>query len=203
MFVLILFLCFVSETFASEIEFSDKNSNLLVKVFKDEDGYGAFLAHNHAVQAVDWSSNFKYESSSCNLSISVPVSKLNVDPPDLRKKLGGDFEGVVSDGDRKTIKENMLASDQLNASKYSTIEFKSESCELSGADSKIKGQFTLRGVTKSVSIPISFSESDGTVSLKGTLPIKSTDYGFEPYSAMFGQIANRAEMEIEFDLKSK
>ena len=131
------------------------------------------------------------------------MEKLNVDPPDLRKTLGSDFEGAISQGDQETIKKNMLASNQLNAAKYSKIEFKSQNCELSGDKSNIKGEFTLRGVTNLIEIPVQFADNDGVVSLKGNFSIKSTDYGFEPYSAMFGQIANKAEMVIEFDLKSQ
>ena len=203
MLIYAAFLFGISNSQAKETQFSDKNSNMFVKVFKDQEGYGSFLAHNHAVQAVGWSSSFKYEVGSCELSITVPVKQLNVDPPALRKTLGTDFEGVIAEGDRETIKENMLASGQLNASKHSTIEFKSQSCELSADKSKIKGDFTLRGVTNSIEIPVEFSEEGESVSLKGRFPIKSTDYGFEPYSAMFGQIANKAEMVIEFHLMSK
>jgi len=203
MFVFMFFLFGVAKAQASEAQFSDNNSSLFVKVFKDQDGYGAFLAHNHAVQAVGWSSHFKAEAKTCELSISVPVKQLDVDPPALRKTLGADFDGVIAEADRKTIKDNMLASDQLNASKYSTIEFKSESCEISEDKSSIKGEFTLRGVTKSIEIPVSFSNENEIISLKGNFSIKSTDYGFEPYSAMFGQIANKAEMVIEFHLKSQ
>ena len=193
----------ISNAEAGEIKFSEKSSSLFIKVFKDQDGYGSFLAHNHAIQAVGWSSDFQYEDGFCELSIVVPVEKLNVDPPDLRKTLGSDFEGAISQGDQETIKKNMLASNQLNAAKYSKIEFKSQNCELSGDKSNIKGEFTLRGVTNLIEIPVQFADNDGVVSLKGNFSIKSTDYGFEPYSAMFGQIANKAEMVIEFDLKSQ
>ena len=65
MFVFMFFLFGVAKAQASEAQFSDNNSTLFVKVFKDEDGYGSFLAHNHAVQAVGWSSHFKAEDKTC------------------------------------------------------------------------------------------------------------------------------------------
>ena len=197
------FLLALSSAQAKEVQFSDKSSSIFVKVFKDVDGYGAFLAHNHAIEAKGWSAGFKYEDDLCELSLTVPVKQLDVDPPSLRKSLGGDFKGEISEGDRETIKKNMLASDQLNAAKHSTIQFTAKKCELSGEKSFITGDFTLRGVTQSIVIPVSFAEDGDSVALKGNFEVKSTDYGFEPYSAMFGQIANKTEMVIEFNLKSQ
>ena len=66
----------------------------------------------------------------------------------------------------------MLASGQLNAAKYSTIQFTAKSCELSGEKSFITGDFTLRGVTQSIVIPVSFSEDGEKVSLKGNFSIE-------------------------------
>ena len=63
MLVHIVFFFGISKAQATETQFSDKNSSMFVKVFKDQEGYGAFLAHNHAIQAVGWSSEFKYEAN--------------------------------------------------------------------------------------------------------------------------------------------
>ena len=57
----------------------------------------------------------------------------------------------------------------------------------------------MHGTTRAISIPVSVSDSDG-LRIKGTFPVKATDYGFEPYSAMFGAVANKDEMKITFDL---
>lgn len=63
----------------------------------------------------------------------------------------------------------------------------------------LKGDFTMHGTTQAVSIPVTVSDTDG-LSLKGSFPVKATDYGIEPYSAMFGAVANKDEMKITFDL---
>ena len=100
---------------------------------------------------------------------------------------------------RKDVKKHMLSDIQLSADKYPMITFQSTGCEGSDAEMILNGNFSMHGTTKAISIPVTVSDSDG-LNIKGTFPVKATDYGFEPYSAMFGAVANKDEMTITFDL---
>ena len=175
---------------------------LYVKVYK-ADTIAAAAAHDHAIQAVGWSGKATWDIeniSSCSVSITVPVNNLYVDKTETRRIAG--LEGEVSDSQRKEIQGNMLGESQLNADKYPLITFKSTGCEQEGERIFLKGDFTLRGKTNSVKVPIDVSTEDG-LSLKGMFPIKATQYGFEPYSALFGAVANQDGMEIHFNLEAK
>lgn len=185
-----------------EYKFSRNDSLLYVKVFKRTDTIGAAAAHNHAIEAQAWHGSATWDSellSACSFSFSVPVQNLAVDKTKIRKVAG--LKGEVSESQQIEIKGNMLSAGQLNVDKYAKITFDSTSCEGSGSDITLNGKFTLRGKTNSVNIPVKLSTEDG-LSLKGTFKIKATDYGFEPYSAMFGAVANQNEMEIHFDVKA-
>ena len=57
----------------------------------------------------------------------------------------------------------------------------------------------MHGTTKAISVPITVS-SDNGLSLKGSFPVNATDYGIEPYSAMFGAVGNKDGMKITFAL---
>jgi polyisoprenoid-binding protein YceI len=180
--------------------FTANTSTLFVKVYK-ADSLASDLAHDHAIQAVGWSGKATIDPSNisaCDISISVPVNNLYVDKTEIRKLAG--LEGEVSDSQRKEIQGNMLSEGQLNADKYPMITFKSTSCSGSASNLTLKGDFTLRGKTNSVSIPVKMNTDNG-LSLKGSFPIKATEYGFQPYSAMFGAVANKDQMEIHFDIK--
>lgn len=184
---------------SKDVTFSDTTGNLFVKVYK-ADTYGAALAHNHAIGATGWSGSASIDPadpSTCKFSFSVPVNKLEADSPKFRKLAGIDDQGQPSESERKDITANMLADGQLNVSTFSTISFESTSC----TKDNIKGKFTLRGKTNDVSIPVAMNVGE-KVSIKGQFDIKSTDYGFEAYSIMFGQIANQEKMTIVFDLTS-
>jgi polyisoprenoid-binding protein YceI len=176
---------------------------LYIKVYKDLEALGASLAHDHAIKAVGWSGKATWDAASpeaCKLSVIVPVNNLQVDQPEMRATAG--LEGEVSDSQRSEITKNMLAEGQLNSATHPTIEFKATGCTGTGEKITLKGNFTLRGVTKPISIPVTVSTEDG-LRVKGNFPIKATDYGFEPYSAMFGQIRNSNKMQIYLDLRGQ
>lgn len=63
----------------------------------------------------------------------------------------------------------------------------------------LKGNFTMHGKTNAISVPVTVANDNG-LSLKGSFSLKATDYGIEPYSAMFGAVGNKNEMKITFDL---
>jgi polyisoprenoid-binding protein YceI len=178
------------------------DSTLYVKVYKDAEGMGAALAHNHAVAATGWTGTATWDPedlSACKLSISLPVSGLDADPSSLRKIAGKGFESEIGDGMRGDIKKNMLSEEQLWESKHKTITFESTGCSPKGEFAKLSGKFTLRGVTKTISLPVSVKAGE-TFTIKGNFNINATDFGFQPYSAMFGQIANENQMNVSLNL---
>jgi polyisoprenoid-binding protein YceI len=182
-----------------EVAFLSNKGVLYVQVYKAAT-FVADFSHDHAIQAVGWSGKGTWDAedySSCKISISVPVNNLQVDKPEIRKLAG--IEGTISESMRQDVKKHMLSDIQLNADKYPMITFESTGCEGSGGSMTLKGNFTMHGNTKAISIPVTVSNDDG-LSIKGSFPVKATDYGFEPYSAMFGAVGNKDEMKITFDL---
>jgi polyisoprenoid-binding protein YceI len=176
-------------------------SNLIIQVFKDEGGLASGLAHNHAIKATSVSGSFTWDAadpSACQLKATVPVASLSPDETSVRKQVG--LEGEISAGQREDIKKNMLASDQLDGGNHPNITFESTGCSGSGDKVTLKGNLSIRGKSKSVSVPLSFSADASSFSGKGTLTINATDFGFEPYSAMFGQIGNRNDMKLHVNL---
>ena len=191
----------VEEAAPAPVSYDLSKSDLIIQVFKDTDGLGAALAHDHAIKAKTVTGNFTWDPvdpASCQLTVTVPVSSLTPDEPAVRKQVG--LEGEVSSSQREEIKENMLAKDQLNAASHKEITFVSSACSGSGDKITLKGRLSIRGKARDVSVPVSFSADAAGFSAKGTLDINATDYGFEPYSALFGQIANRNEMKLHVNL---
>ena len=182
-----------------DVAFLSNKGIIFVQVYKAPT-LASNLSHNHAIQAVGWSGKAKWDPedyTSCDISISVPVNNLQVDKPEVRKLAG--IEGTISESMRKDVKKHMLSDVQLDADQYPMIAFQSTECEGSGDSMTLKGNFTMHGTTKAISLPVSVSDKDG-LSLKGSFTVKATDYGIEPYSAMFGAIGNKDEMKLTFDL---
>jgi polyisoprenoid-binding protein YceI len=65
----------------------------------------------------------------------------------------------------------------LNSDKYPSMSFQSEKIQKSGTGYKAIGNLTIKGVTKHVEIPFSFSEKGNGGVFKGSFTIQRQDYG--------------------------
>lgn len=177
--------------------------SLYIQVYKDPETLGAALAHDHIIQAAGWSGSASFDPENltgCKMDITVPVAKLIVDEEGMRKRLG--YDTFPTEAERKDIKSKMLGEDQLNGDKFPEITFKATGCEDAGNDRvKVKGDMTIRGVTKSVSVPMVIKADEVNFQAKGAVKIKATDYGFQPYSAGFGALKNQNAMILTVSLK--
>ena len=197
-----------------EYAFDTKGSDLYVTVYKNEKTLLSAAAHNHAIRATKWTGKLSWDvekPESCDIAVSFNVADLEVDSdysrnlaaskePDAKIKKG--FEKTISEGDRKEVRKNMLSEGQLNGEKHQTISFQSTSCT---AES-VTGKFTLRGVTNTVTMPAKIKTAETGAwkfLVKGSFNIKSTDYGFKPYSGLGGAVANKPEMRINVYLRGQ
>ena len=90
----------------------------------------------------------------------------------------------------------------LNGDTHKAISFQSTSC----TENSVTGDFTLRGVTNSITMPAKFktaTEGAWKFLVKGQFNIKATDYGFKPYSGLGGAVANQNQMRINVYIKGQ
>lgn len=170
-------------------------SQVVVQVFKE--GVASGLAHDHVVQATQLSGTVEYDAANlatAAISMEAKTASLKVDDPALRKQYK--LTSELSDSDREQVTTNMKSEDQLNVAKYPAITFKSTAITAgsSAGTVTVKGNLTLRGVTKSVSFPATVKMDGANFVGEGRLKIKQTDYGYEPYSALLGAIKNQNEV---------
>ena len=194
-------------TVAVNYTMTDDDSLLYVQVFKDTSTFGQALAHNHVMRASNWTGYFDYDPadlSSCSLEVSINVNNLLVDEDAMRDFVG--YGDTINNGDRNTIRQNMLASDQLDANNHSTISVVSTSC---GAGSgvgttdgvlEVAAEMELRGVTQNKTIDLDLTIQNGEAYMQGSFDLTATEFGFSPYSAFGGAFKNLDQMTISFDM---
>jgi polyisoprenoid-binding protein YceI len=194
----VLFLA--STAFAETYKLDVKASELVVKTWKD--GVAAAFAHNHVIQATDFTGELSYDAQkpdATKVNVTVQVASLTPDEPALRKKFGETAE--IGEGDRKKVAANMLSEGQLDGAKFPTITFASTSVS---KDKKggtlLLGKLTLHGVTKDVEVPVTIAVKDGQAIGDGKLRFKTSDFGVKPYSTGLGSIRNRDEVELALHL---
>ncbi|WP_340111648.1 YceI family protein [Maribellus mangrovi] len=91
----------------------------------------------------------------------------------------------------------------LDGKDHPKITFKStEQVTISeNGKASIKGKLNIAGISKEVVLPFTVAgENDSSVKLNGKIPVKMSDYGIEPPTAMMGALKTGDEVVISYDI---
>jgi len=138
--------------------------------------------------------------SHSTFELHIPVAQLVIDEPDLRAKEGPDFPTDVPDSAKESTRRNMLSEALLNGTQYPDITLVSQHIDAAASGSQIRAdvQVTVRGQTHTVSVPVVYSLVNGELTASGELPLKQSDLGLTPFSALLGALAVQDELRVRF-----
>jgi polyisoprenoid-binding protein YceI len=182
-----------------------KKSLLVVQVFKE--GAMSALAQDHAVHATELSGSIVADASSpkaSSVNVVVQTKTIINDDPKMRARYGLPLD--IAEGDRASIGKTMRGPDVLDVEKHATIAFKSTAVDVvvdadgKTAKGKVTGDFTLRGVTKKLTIPVTVTLQGDTIDAKGSVRFKGSDWGMAPLSMFLGGIKNKDELLLHVHL---
>lgn len=91
----------------------------------------------------------------------------------------------------------------LNKDEHPQITFVlTRPLQLPGTTGKLAayGDVTLAGVTRAMTFDLDISGEADSFRFKGSKPVKLSDFGIDPPSAMFGQIVTGDDIVVELDL---
>ena len=182
-----------------------KQSALWVTVYADRSALASRFAHDHAIAATDYTGRVTWPTSDpslCSVSFDVPVRSLWPDPPGFRERAGIDPDDSVGDPAKRTIVDNMLGKHQLDAAHHPTITFRSQRCDGVAGQVRITGDLTIRGVTRSVTVPLQIRADEGILTARGTFEVLHSDFGMEPFSNVGGLVRNAQKLTFGLDLKA-
>ncbi len=190
---------------AKDYRASVSKSMLFVMVFKDPDALGAKLSHDHVVRARTFEGEVRWDPDkpeACEVSFKVPVKHLDPDPISLRKRVG--LTRMLSRDKREQVKSHLLSKDQLWADKHPFISFSATRCTPQGDKTLVEGEFSLRGETRSVStlMKIRLTKGGEQLNASGSLALKHSWFGFEPYSAIGGALRNKDDLRIVIAIRA-
>ena len=129
------------------------------------------------------------------------VAELTVDEASLRAKENeADFPPNVPDSAKDGTRKNMLGSALLDSEHYPDIDLRSSGIEQSGSQWLAHVQVTVRGHESTVTVPVHYEAHGGQVAVSGEFPLKQTDLGLTPFSAMLGALQVVDEMKVSFHI---
>lgn len=206
-FLIIMVLGFFVSSFTpvqaapTSYELTESGSKLYVQVFKKRGGAAARLAHDHVVLATGWKGSVSWDpenAAACNVSMSLPVSGLSPDTDPMRDHVG--YESRLSASNQSKVRGNIVSLTQLAAEHFPKVTYQSTSCSGSGSTITVTGNLTIRGVSKTIAVPMVLSADGTSFKAKGTFSATHEDFKFSPYTAMGGALRNETEMRFTVDV---
>jgi hypothetical protein len=119
--------------------------------------------------------------------------ELRADATSLRVREGTGGMQALDDGDRKNI-ETTIDDEVL---KREPIVFRSTQVEETPGGLHVEGELKLLGRTG----PIAFDVALADGALTAEAVVKQTDFGIEPYSALFGALKVADEVTVELEVR--
>jgi polyisoprenoid-binding protein YceI len=159
------------------------------------------VGHDHGILASDWSANVCFDRDDprgSSVAVSIPTASLRIDTPEARQKAGVKGDPPSAE-DVEKIQNNMLGARNLDAQRYPAITFKTASVTANGAESFVlSGPLTIRGVTRTVSVPVVYK---GAL-FRGEFKVNLTDFGIKPES-ISGVVNVKDTLEVRLAFEGK
>lgn len=163
--------------------------------------------HNHVIASRDISGTFYVPDDVLRSSfeLHVPVAQLTIDEPGLRAQEGPDFPTEVPESAKQGTRRNMLSQALLDGVNYPEITLIGQHIERGsmGASVLASVQITVRGQPHTISLPVAYSLLKNELVASGDLPIKQSDLGLTPFSAMLGALQVQDELRVRFRILAR
>jgi polyisoprenoid-binding protein YceI len=177
------------------------DSLVTIRVYRA--GALASAGHNHLIASHDLSGTVYVARDVLRSSfeLNLPVATLTVDESALRaQQASADFPPDVPDSAKEGTRHNMLGEALLDAAHSPQILLQTVRLERGADEHSVTAQVrsTVRGQVRSFSVPVSYQLGNDTIILSGAFPLRQTDLGLTPFSAMLGALQVQDEMRISF-----
>jgi polyisoprenoid-binding protein YceI len=183
------------------------SSESLLTILAFRGGTLAKAGHNHVIASHDLTGTFYVpaDASRSTFELHVPVAQLTIDEPELRAKEGPDFPTDVPQSAKEGTRHNMLGEALLNGAQFPEITLVSQHIAPAAAGTVTKAdvQVTVRGQVHTLSVPVVYSLDDTQLVASGELPIKQSELGLTPFSALLGALQVVDELHVRFHIVAR
>jgi len=162
-----------------------ENATLRVKTARQ--GAAAKVGHDLTIDVTSWSATLEVGGDGIPTAV-----ELRADGDSLRVREGTGGVQALGDDDRVEIQERI--DEEVLGRK--PIEFRSTAVEPAGEGRfRIAGDLTLAGREHPSEFELG-ADADGAIT--GAAVVRQSDWGIKPYTALFGTLKVKDEVEIEF-----
>jgi polyisoprenoid-binding protein YceI len=184
-------------------EILPQSSLLTIRVYRG--GALASAGHNHVIASHDLSGTIYVppEVLQSSFEVHVPVATLTVDEAALRtQQPAAEFPADVYESAKEGTRRNMLGEALLDAQHNPEIVLRS--LQLTATDSAAvlaHVESSVRGQLRTFTVPVRYRlGGNGTLEVSGEFPLRQTDLGLTPFSALLGALQVQDEMRMSFHI---
>ncbi len=159
----------------------------MLRVKTERQGAAAKVGHDLVIEVTAWSATLEVGEDSEPISL-----ELDADAGSLRVREGTGGVKALGDDDRSDIERTI----EHEVLMRKAIEFRSTAIEAAD-DGRllVAGDLQMAGGNHSVEFELTLAPDGG---IAGAAVVKQSDWGIKPYSALFGALKVKDEVEIEF-----
>lgn len=162
-----------------------------IYVFVDK---GGLIGHTHAIAGRMTGGQLAFGSQENAGGLTFDMRSFIADTPEARQALR--LEGTVDASTQQQTTANMLGPDVLDVQRHPAAVFTIQSAvpaPVARPDAapayRLTGTFTLHGTTRPLTIVATLEDHPDHVVMRGSFPLKQTDYGIKPYAKLGGVIS--------------
>jgi hypothetical protein len=203
------------QAFAESAAYTVDTERSVFAVITHKAGIASKMAHNHLIVAKSYTCAIQNSGGSIeglSFTLTLSVKDLAADVTEQQKKWHPEIEkaGIldepfsqISESDRATIEEHMLAEGQLDAKQFP--EIKAELVSITSIQSTVGEKpferaaairFTIHGKTVERAVPANVTLENGVLSVEATGRFRFTEFGIKPYSAFLGAVKNQDAFDV-------
>jgi polyisoprenoid-binding protein YceI len=180
-----------------------EESLLTVLVYRG--GALARTGHNHVVASHSMAGTVwvPADPEAASFELHIPVDDFTIDEPKLRALEGAEFAAEVPDSAREGTKKNMLGESLLDAAHFPEVLLRSQSLERGSEGILAQVSVSIRGQTRTITVPVRYELHDKEVRAQGQLALKQTDLGLTPFSLLGGALRVEDQMTVKFSVLAR
>jgi polyisoprenoid-binding protein YceI len=183
-----------------------QDSLLTILVYRG--GTLASAGHNHVIASHDLRGTIYVPADPLKSSfeLHLPVGSLTVDETALRaQQASAEFPPDVSESAKQGTRHNMLGPSLLDAEHSPEIVLQALRMEKTAEADRVlaQAQCTVRGHAQTIAVPVRYERRGAELTLSGDMPLKQSDLGLTPFSAMLGALQVQDEMRVSFRIVAR
>jgi polyisoprenoid-binding protein YceI len=158
------------------------------------------LGHDHVISTGDVSGRIVLAENigESALDLTIPVTSLVVDDPQVRERADLGSGSQPSEKDRESTRRAMLGPKVLDAERFGAVKVHAKVVGGALPDLELDLNLTIHGVERQFRSPVRVDKTAERISASGSLAIRQSDFGIEPFSVLAGALAVKDELRIQY-----